>query len=319
LIFVCFWSNILAVALLLLDRIYTLGIESKLYSKLKDAFWAAEKGIQAVAKEAGRALHESGSHFFNSAAVLRITPKGDGHPVLLLPGFLVSDWHMIPLQKRIEGKGYTVYLSEGGVNLGLNQKSAHHLKARLEQIYEESGHQKISIIGASLGGFIGRELAREFPHMVRGVITLGSPFSHIDEPRAVLEPLRMLYKFLNPETAHYLTEKDLVDRFTMPPPVPTTSVLSKSDVIVNWKCSLNPDVPDAENIEVNSSHVGMPWNPAAEVVVLDRLAQAEGAWKPFISEKYTPRFSPLTVITSDLPKNPHWNGQGPSFKFLFGG
>ena len=66
-----------------------------------------------------------------------------------------------------------------------------------------------------------------------------------------------------------------------PPPVPTTSIYSRSDGIVSWRCSLNDPGPLAENIEVPASHVGMGANPLALYAVADRLAQPIGNWRPF--------------------------------------
>jgi hypothetical protein len=65
------------------------------------------------------------------------------------------------------------------------------------------------------------------------------------------------------------------------PPVPTTSIYSRTDGIVAWRCSLNPPGPLAENIEVHASHVGLGVNPLALMAVADRLAQDPVYWRPF--------------------------------------
>ncbi len=66
-----------------------------------------------------------------------------------------------------------------------------------------------------------------------------------------------------------------------PPPVPTTSIYSRTDGVVAWRCSLNEPGPLVENIEVPASHVGMGMNPLALYAVADRLAQPIGQWRPF--------------------------------------
>jgi hypothetical protein len=65
-------------------------------------------------------------------------------------------------------------------------------------------------------------------------------------------------------------------------PVPTTSIYSKSDGIMNWRtCVLRPSAA-AENIEVYlASHVGLGVNPAALWAVADRLAQPEAKFRQF--------------------------------------
>ena len=73
----------------------------------------------------------------------------------------------------------------------------------------------------------------------------------------------------------------LMAEIRKPPPVPTTSIYSRTDGIVAWRCSLNDPGPLAENIEVPASHVGMGMNPLALYAVADRLAQPVGRWQPF--------------------------------------
>jgi len=73
----------------------------------------------------------------------------------------------------------------------------------------------------------------------------------------------------------------LIEQIRRPPPVPTTSIFSRSDGIVAWRCSVNEPGPMVENIEVQASHVGMGLNPVALYAVADRLAQPHGQWKPF--------------------------------------
>jgi hypothetical protein len=68
------------------------------------------------------------------------------------------------------------------------------------------------------------------------------------------------------------------------PPVPTTSIFSRTDGIVAWPCCLQEPGPKAESIEVAASHIGMGLNPAAWYAIADRLAQREGRWKPFHRE-----------------------------------
>ena len=64
-------------------------------------------------------------------------------------------------------------------------------------------------------------------------------------------------------------------------PVPTTSIYSRADGVVNWQtCLLRPSAT-AENIEVYlASHVGLGVNPAALWAVADRLAQDGGRIQP---------------------------------------
>jgi len=73
----------------------------------------------------------------------------------------------------------------------------------------------------------------------------------------------------------------MIARLRTPPPVPTTSIYSRTDGIVSWQCSLNEASALTENIEVHASHTGMGMNPLALYAVADRLAQPAGQWRHF--------------------------------------
>lgn len=231
-------------------------------------------------------------------------PKGDGHPVIFFPGFLTSDIFTLPLQSRVEERGYKVYGWDNGFNLGFDEKTALHLKKRLKDVFDANGGQKVTLVGHSLGGVYARELAREFPDMVRDVITLGTPFGSLDDTaKATSEHLKKLYSFFNPNSVHDEID-DIGARGLTPPPVPTTSLFSRNDGVVDWKASLNPAAPNTENIEVYGSHIGMTANALTIAAVIDRLAQKEGDWKPFDASKYSVLPFPKGTDASDLPANP---------------
>lgn len=233
-------------------------------------------------------------------------PKGDGHPVLFLPGFLTSDMFTLPLRTRIEEQGYKTYGWNNGFNLGFDEKTAEALRTRLHEVFEENGGQKVTLVGHSLGGVYARELAREFPDLVRGVVTLGTPFGQLDDPvGATSEHLDKIYRFFQPKGLHGTIE-DIRERGLTPPPVPTTSMFSRDDGVINWEAALNPKAKRAENIEVTGSHLGMTANALTLAVLVDRLAQKEGAWQPFDPAKYPQLYFPKTAANDDLPENPGW-------------
>src|SRR6476661_10851590 len=108
--------------------------------------------------------------------LLMSAPRGDGHPVLTLPGFLASDLSMAPMRRYLKELGYDAYAWNKGRNIGgvLRMRSA--LRDRLAEVYTATG-RKVSIVGWSLGGVYARDLALQSPGMVRYVVTLGSPFA----------------------------------------------------------------------------------------------------------------------------------------------
>ena len=53
----------------------------------------------------GRAFHELGA-FLGALPLLSLAPKGDGHPVLVLPGLVASDTSTRPLRGFLRDRGY---------------------------------------------------------------------------------------------------------------------------------------------------------------------------------------------------------------------
>ena len=201
-------------------------------------------------------------------------PPGDGHPVLVFPGLSAPDATTLPLRTFLRARGYEPYEWEQGFNLGPREGVLDRCRERANAIYQKHG-QPVSLVGWSLGGVYAREIAKELPQQTRCVITLGTPFS--GHPRA--NNAWRLYEMVS---GHRLDEADaLIDQVRKPPPVPTTSVYSRTDGVVSWLCSLNEDSPLTENIGVHASHLGMGMNPLALYVVADRLAQKPGEWRPF--------------------------------------
>src|SRR5256714_5268383 len=122
-----------------------------------------------------RSLFELNSSLLLSPLLLR-APKGDGHPVLALPGFLASDLSMAPMRRYLKELGYDTYAWNMGRNLGGVASKRGALRDLLTRIHDQTG-RKVSLVGWSLGGVYARDLALQMPDMVRTVITLGSPFA----------------------------------------------------------------------------------------------------------------------------------------------
>src|SRR5512142_403176 len=109
--------------------------------------------------------------------LLLSAPRGDGHPVLTLPGFLASDLSMAPMRRYLKELGYDARAWQMGRNIGGVARMRAALRDRLAEIHGETG-RKISIVGWSLGGVYARDLALQAAEMVRSVVTLGSPFAN---------------------------------------------------------------------------------------------------------------------------------------------
>lgn len=224
----------------------------------------------------GRAVFELGS-FYSLRLFMRYLPKGDGHPVIVLPGFVASDMSTRPLRAVLKDLGYPAYGWGLGRNLKFNEEREEQMLKLLDRVHGENG-RKVSIIGWSLGGVFARELAKISPDKVRSVISLGSPItSHRNYSNA-----RGLYDAINGPPEQRRSAQ--LAQLGVAPPVPTTSIFTKTDGIVAWQGSLQSREHGherIENIEVPASHVGLGVNPIVVYAIADRLAQSEEGWKPF--------------------------------------
>lgn len=230
-------------------------------------------GLGLLLAEA-RGIFEFNASLLLSPLLMR-APRGDGHPVLTLPGFLASDLSMAPMRRYLSELGYDAYAWRMGRNTGGISRLRAALRDRLAEIHTSTS-RKVSLVGWSLGGVYARDLALQAPEMVRYVVTLGSPFAN--DVRAT--NATRLYEALSGEAVE--DNSELRQAIAGDLPVPTTSIYSRSDGIVNWRtCLLRPS-ETAENIEVYlASHVGLGVNPAALWAVADRLAQGEGQFRQF--------------------------------------
>ncbi|MGH8528577.1 MAG: esterase/lipase family protein [Nevskiales bacterium] len=221
----------------------------------------------------GRALWELGA-YYAAGPILRRAPRGDGHPVLVMPGLAATEVSTRPLRAFLRHRGYRAHDWKQGRNIG-DLGLLEPLQERLHALRKQKGC-KVSLIGWSLGGIYARELAKQSPDDVRLVITLGSPFVGDGNSNA-----RRVYEFLSGRRSESADDRAIRIRLRQPPPVPTTSIFTRSDGIVAWQSCIEQDTPLTENIEVSGSHSGLGHNPLALYAVADRLAQPEGQWTPF--------------------------------------
>lgn len=221
-----------------------------------------------------RALFDFAS-FYAMRPMLSGLPSGDGHGVLVLPGFMASDYSTGPMRNLLTELGYDVVGWDLGRNVRVDNARVEAMKDCVDALYERTG-RKISIVGWSLGGVFARELAKMMPDKVRLVISLGSPISD-DRDHTIAAKL---FELLNGDEPEPVRE----GRFTNlgeAPPVPTTSILTKADGVVHWRGSVQEPGEQTENIEVFASHCGLGVNPSVMIAIADRLAQPEGEWEPF--------------------------------------
>ena len=204
---------------------------------------------------------------------------GDGHPVLIFPGLAADGNSLAPLRERCRALGSEAFDWGRGFNTGPQGE----LDAWLAELASDvssllARHDKpATLIGWSLGGLYAREVAKLIAPRLRQVITIGTPFNAAADHSNV----GWLYRALGGSVP--AIDDALSRRLRTPPPLPTTSIYSRSDGVVAWQtCRHHQRVKQVQDIEVDSSHVGMGWNRQVLQVVQERLLPRTGPWRRYV-------------------------------------
>ena len=210
---------------------------------------------------------------------LKRAPRGDGHPVITLPGYRSDDTAMLAMRRYLARWGYKPYPWGLGTNLGIGYQRIDYEKRmleKLENVVEKHG-EPATLIGWSQGGVIAREVTKQRPDLVRQVIVLGSPLA--DAPEATT-----VFRIFQRTSAEEITNELMSMMREVASPLPHVRcicIYSNSDGIVAADIAQDLVSPNVENIRVTSSHLGMVVNPMVLFIIADRLSQPEDDWRPF--------------------------------------
>ncbi len=223
-----------------------------------------------------RALVELGTYLPYRWLTKKNEGYGDGHPVLILPGFMASDISTIPLRSFIDKLNYKVYGWGEGTNFA-NIDYIQLLSEKVQRIYDRH-EEPITLIGWSLGGVYARQLAKENPEIIRQIIVMGTPFKGLDKINnaAWMYDLLKKSKIIDQEI-----DQDLLNDFPLPAPVPTTAIFTKEDGVVPWEYCLEDEDEWHQNIQVRGSHFGLGVNPLVLQIIADRLEFDRSNWQYF--------------------------------------
>ncbi|WP_029623492.1 esterase/lipase family protein [Sphingomonas sp. PAMC 26617] len=199
---------------------------------------------------------------------LGLAPRGDGRPVLLLPGLINSDRSLVVLRRYLTSLGYRAEGWGLGRNFGIRAVGDQGalLLDRVRALEVETG-EKVTLIGVSLGGIMARYAAHRLPDLVREVITISSPFA--GSPRAT--NVWRSFQLLTGEqidAPSVLAQRKLVAE---PLPVPSTAIWSRSDGFVNGMICHDEN---GRTIEVRSSHVLVQVRPEVLLAVARVLGES---------------------------------------------
>ncbi|MBK6324254.1 MAG: alpha/beta hydrolase [Burkholderiales bacterium] len=235
-----------------------------------------------------------------SLPLLMNAPAGDGHPVLLVPGFMASESSLVALKLFLQNKGYDVHTWGLGRNMGFRSKHANALPQKIRYLHHVTG-KKVSLVGWSLGGVFSMYGAQQALDCVRCVITLGSPVSVDAAGSQSPNAIKALYRLVSHRlgaSAHVMQPraKDMRERRRLA--IPTSCLYSLSDgVVPPQEATIDGDPALHENIRIAGSHIGLGFNGIVLAVVADRLAQPEDNWKPFVAKGLLGQVLGLTTGT----------------------
>ncbi|MCW2737906.1 alpha/beta fold hydrolase [Nocardioides sp.] len=241
----------------------TLGVRSRARASSDTVTFERPSGpppMRTALGELGAAL--DAARLVGALPRLASAPRGDGHLVVDIPGWKAPELSGLPLRTYLRRQGYDARGWGFGTNTGNPRRDVERLAARVLELVEQKG-SPASLVGWSLGGVIAREVARLHPEAVRRVITYGTPVggpSYTTIARA--------YDRGPGAGGHRVARRrDETD----PIAVPLTVLFSRRDGIVSWQACIDHSTPDAEHIEISSTHLGMGFDPDVWAIVAARL------------------------------------------------
>jgi triacylglycerol lipase len=207
-------------------------------------------------------------------------PRGDGRPVLLIPGFLAGDQSLSFLAAWLRRIGYRPRRAGIAFNVRCSDVAVDRLERTLSHVHLSTGRQ-VALVGHSRGGHFAKALASRRPAQVSQVVALGSglddPFDISETTRRAVAGVRRAIHRQDPQRAEMgCFTSSCVCRYAQdfarpfPQDVPLTSIYSKGDGVVRWQACV---VPYARCVEVPGSHVGLPFNRHAYRELARALAE----------------------------------------------
>lgn len=208
-------------------------------------------------------------------------PRGDGSPVVTVPGFMGSDEYLAELRGWLGRIGYTPY--DSGITLNAecpNLLIRRHLTETVARAYADTG-RKVHLIGHSLGGAMAVACASQMSGRIASLITLGAPLSGLTAHPTIMRTaaqvraqiLQRHGDFVLPEcytgacTCDFLNS--LMGKF--PKSVRRTAIYTKTDGILDWHVCTTGD--PAIDVEVSATHLGLVFSPLAYAAMARRLAE----------------------------------------------
>jgi pimeloyl-ACP methyl ester carboxylesterase len=210
--------------------------------------------------------------------------RGHGEPVMAIPGFLAGDSSLSVLRGWLGRMGYAPYGTAIQLNVDCSERAVRRLERRLERL--NLRHRRpVALIGHSRGGHFAKVLAQRHPELVSCVVSMGAG---LDTPYDISLPTKAAVAAVRAVHTHTTDRVAQNGCFTsscrcrfgsdyaasFPSEVPLTSVYTRRDGVVWWEACV---VPYADNVEVDSTHVGLGFNRYAYRAIGEALSFARAA------------------------------------------
>lgn len=239
-------------------------------------------------------------------------PRGDGSPVVLVPGFLTTDAYLVEMYFWLRRIGYAPYFSRIGINADCVHRLTQRLEKTVQDVHAETG-SPVRIIGHSLGGVLARRLALARPDIVSHIISLGAPIRSLEAHPALMATAKWVADRVvhpqpggsshNPSELQARTGCECASDHCVPTPPPSirrASLYSHDDGMIDWRNCLEPD--PSLNHEVGGTHIGLVFNPRVYRIVARLLAQTKRPSRRRVAKRAGKRASRKPTLADAPPQ-----------------
>ncbi len=196
-------------------------------------------------------------------------PRGDGAPVVVIPGFLGSDDYLREMYYWLRRIGYKPYYSRIGRNAECPDVLTDRLFSTMDRAYSETG-RPLHLIGHSLGGLVARSAAIRRPDQVAQVISLATPFRDIRVHPIVLAAAGFVRGRILDRQRERKVEKECYTgsctcdfatsiQQDVPDSVSRAAIYTGTDGVVDWRSCVEEE--QELNMKVTGTHTGLAFNP----------------------------------------------------------